>query len=71
MFCTLNGANPRGTSFSVDKREGKGVLSAVEYIRRSETHGGVAGGVGCDPEHSGAIARIPYTAVYTFYALHP
>jgi Protein of unknown function (DUF3455) len=52
-----------------DKHEGKGVLSAVEYIRRSETHGGVAGGDGCDPAHSGAIARIPYTAVYTFYAL--
>jgi hypothetical protein len=54
-----------------DGHEGKGVLSAVEYIRRSETHGGVAGGVGCDPAHSGAIARIPYTAVYTFYAIHP
>src|SRR5271154_1555880 len=47
--------------------EGDGVLSKVEYIRRSETHGGVAPAGGCDAEHLNAIVRVPYTATYAFY----
>jgi hypothetical protein len=48
--------------------EGNGVLSKVEYIRRSDTHGGLAPGGGCDAQHLDVSARVPYTATYTFYA---
>jgi hypothetical protein len=51
--------------------EGSGVFSGVEYIRRSETHGGVAPAGGCDAEHLGATVRVPYTATYTFYSAKP
>jgi uncharacterized protein DUF3455 len=51
--------------------EGDGVLAKVEYIRRSDTHGGVAPSGGCDAEHLNANARVPYTATYTFYARKP
>jgi len=47
---------------------GKGTLAAVEYIRRSETKGGAAPAGGCDADHAGDVARIPYTATYTFYS---
>ncbi len=48
--------------------EGDGVLAKVEYIRRSETHGGVAPSGGCDAAHVNANVRVPYAATYTFYA---
>lgn len=48
--------------------EGEGVFSKVEYIRRSETHGGAAPNSGCDAEHLNATVRVPYTATYAFYA---
>jgi hypothetical protein len=48
--------------------EGDGVFSKVEYIRRSETHGGVAPAGGCDAEHLNRTVRVPYTARYAFYA---
>jgi hypothetical protein len=51
--------------------QGTGILSAVEYIRRSDTHGGAASATGCDAEHLSAISRIPYTATYTFYSSKP
>jgi Protein of unknown function (DUF3455) len=51
--------------------EGTGVLSSVEYIRRSETHGGVAPSGGCDVEHANTTARVPYTATYAFYSRKP
>jgi hypothetical protein len=38
---------------------------SFEYIRRSETRGGVAPTGGCEP---GKTARVPYSATYTFYA---
>ncbi len=44
-----------------------GVLTAVDFIRRSDTKGGTPPTSGCDPVHKGDIARIPYTATYTFY----
>src|SRR5271167_4197801 len=47
--------------------EGDGVFSKVEYIRRSETHGGVAPAGGCDAEHLSATVRVGYTATYAFY----
>ncbi|HWZ50914.1 MAG TPA: DUF3455 domain-containing protein [Granulicella sp.] len=45
-----------------------GVLSTVEFIRRSETQGGIAPATGCDSEHVRDLARVPYTATYTFYS---
>jgi FtsP/CotA-like multicopper oxidase with cupredoxin domain len=43
-----------------------GILARVSYVRRSDTHGGMPP-AGCDARHLGAVARVPYTAVYTFY----
>jgi hypothetical protein len=51
--------------------EGSGILSSVEYIQRSETHGGVAPSSGCDAEHATSTVRVPYTATYTFYSSKP
>jgi hypothetical protein len=50
---------------------GSGVMSHVEYIRRSDTHGGIAPSTSCDAGHVNASARIPYTATYTFYSAKP
>lgn len=48
---------------------GTGSLADVKFIRRTETHGGVAPESGCQSSSdSGKTARIPYTATYTFYA---
>lgn len=43
-----------------------GMLSHVTYVRRSDTHGGMPP-LACDARHLGAVARVPYAAVYTFY----
>jgi FtsP/CotA-like multicopper oxidase with cupredoxin domain len=43
-----------------------GMLAHVAYVRRSDTHGGMPPN-GCDARHLGAVARVPYAAVYTFY----
>jgi Protein of unknown function (DUF3455) len=43
-----------------------GMLAHVIYVRRSDTHGGIPP-AGCDARHAGAIARVPYVALYTFY----
>lgn len=48
--------------------DGKGILGQVSYIQRTATKGGVAPMGGCDGAHTGAVSRVPYTAVYTFYA---
>jgi hypothetical protein len=46
-----------------------GRLATVAFIRRTETHGGVAPATGCQtPQDAGKTAAIPYTATYTFYA---
>ena len=45
-----------------------GSLADVEFIRRTETHGGVAAESDCQDSHDvGKTIRIPYTATYTFY----
>lgn len=44
-----------------------GALARVAYVRRSETHGGVAPANGCSAVHINAEARVPYEATYTFY----
>src|SRR5271156_4315282 len=51
--------------------EGQGVLSKVEYIRRSDTHRGAAPGGGCDAAHLDTTVNMFYTAIYTFYAVKP
>ncbi len=45
-----------------------GALSTVSFITRTGTNGGTAPTAGCDAAHIGTIARVPYTATYTFYA---
>jgi Protein of unknown function (DUF3455) len=50
---------------------GSGILTKVEFIRRSDTHGGIAPATGCDAQHLNATARIPYTATYSFYSAIP
>ena len=50
---------------------GSGIMSKVEFIRRSDTHGGNAPTTGCDAQHLNTTARIPYTATYTFYSAKP
>ena len=48
-----------------------GVLSTVTYVLRSQTNGGTTLAAGCDTAHIGTVARVPYTATYTFYAGGP
>ncbi len=47
---------------------GSGLLSTVEFIRRSDTRGGAAPATGCDAQHVLALERVPYTATYSFYS---
>ena len=35
-------------------------------VQRLKTTGGLPGG-GCDADHGGAVAQVPYTAQYVFY----
>ena len=51
--------------------KGTGLMTRVDSIRRTDTHGGLAPTTGCDAEHLDTIARIPYTASYTFYSTRP
>lgn len=48
--------------------EQTGMLSHVRWVRRSDTHGGVAPAGACDAAHLSAEQRVPYTATYTFYS---
>jgi hypothetical protein len=50
---------------------GSGIMTKVEFIRRSNTHGGNAPTTGCDAKHLATAVRIPYTATYTFYSAKP
>src|SRR6266567_7221394 len=46
-----------------------GSLAAIAFIRRTETHGGVAPGPGCQSAQDvSKTMAIPYTASYAFYA---
>lgn len=46
---------------------GPGVLNGTTYIQRVNTAGGVAPTTGCDADHLGQEASVPYTAEYYFY----
>lgn len=47
--------------------DGAGSMSAVAFIRRAETKGGMAPASGCDAAHRGAEARMRYSALYQFF----
>ena len=51
----------------VKSREGSGVLSAVDLVRRVDTQGGVAPVATCDATQAQTEARMRYTARYLFY----
>ena len=46
---------------------GTGLFTAVSYIRRADTTGGVAPETGCDAGHLSEQARMRYSATYQFY----
>ena len=48
--------------------QGSGALSAVAYIRRTETQGGLAPSTGCDASHRAQQARMRYSVVYQFFS---
>ena len=48
---------------------GHGRFSHVTSILRLDTVGGVAPATGCDADHAGAEARVPYRASYFFFHL--
>jgi hypothetical protein len=69
-------ASPQGTSIpwlllKAASSSGSGIMTRVEYIRRSDTHGGAAPTTGCDAQHLDTLSRVPYTATYTFYSAKP
>jgi hypothetical protein len=46
-----------------------GSLASVAFIRRTESHGGVAPALACqNASNAGKTVQVPYTATYTFYA---
>jgi uncharacterized protein DUF3455 len=46
---------------------GTGLFGNITHIQRLETSGGVAPSSGCDAEHVGAKALVPYKTNYFFY----
>jgi hypothetical protein len=44
-----------------------GRFSEISYVQRLSTVGGIAPSTGCDADHIGSIAQVPYTAQYVFY----
>jgi len=46
---------------------GSGRMAEVTFVQRIWTWGGNAPSHGCDATHAGAIARVPYRALYCFY----
>jgi hypothetical protein len=46
---------------------GSGRMERVTFVQRMKTWGGNAPNDGCDAAHAGAVARVPYRAVYCFY----
>ncbi|AGY57522.1 DUF3455 domain-containing protein [Gloeobacter kilaueensis] len=51
----------------VIKSSGNGWLTAVSYVQRLRTTGGVADARGCDAAHLTSAQAVPYTAIYAFY----
>ena len=68
-----NSAPPRAAAIPwlllrAKSHSGKGILSAVNYIVRMETSGGMAPSESCAAGQAGAERRVPYTAVYLFFS---
>ncbi len=51
--------------------DGNGRMAAVTFVQRIQTRGGVAPAEGCGAATAGAVARVPYRAVYSFYRKAP
>ncbi|HEY0785746.1 MAG TPA: DUF3455 domain-containing protein, partial [Acidobacteriaceae bacterium] len=51
--------------------QGTGILTAVQTIERTDTHGGLPPTAGCDAAHSGSVTRVAYSATYVFRAAPP
>jgi uncharacterized protein DUF3455 len=49
---------------------GPGRMADVTFVQRLQTSGGVAPSEGCSAASVGAVARVPYRAVYCFYRGH-
>ena len=49
-------------------RGGAGRMTGVTFVQRIETSGGVAPSEGCSAATVGAVARVPYRALYCFYS---
>lgn|SRR5574342_1112804 len=47
--------------------QGNGRMADVTFVQRVRTWGGNAPLDGCDAGHVGAVARVPYRALYRFY----
>ena len=58
---------PSLTLQATDVEGTRGTLTGIKTVSRSDTHGGVAPASGCDATHDGAVAKVPYTATYSFY----
>lgn len=52
----------------VKSHQGSGALSAVAYIRRTDTKGGAAPSTGCDAHHLSEQVRMRYSATYQFFS---
>ncbi|MCP2007465.1 hypothetical protein L1274_001158 [Duganella sp. HSC-15S17] len=50
------------------KHSGGGVFGSVSAIQRVATQAGKAPAEGCDREHPGSMARVPYQAIYRIYS---
>ena len=49
------------------ERASNGVFSMITHIQRLATVGGIAPSAGCDGDHVGEVARVPYEATYAFF----
>jgi Protein of unknown function (DUF3455) len=49
---------------------GAGRMADVTFVQRLQTSGGIAPSEGCSATTVGAVARVPYRAVYCFYRSH-
>ena len=67
------GASPDATSIpwllltAASHGPDEGKMTQVTSIQRLSTTGGLAPATGCDADHAGAAADVPYTADYFFY----
>jgi hypothetical protein len=61
------GANIPMLLLKVKSAKGTSPYGSVAFIQRLATVGGVAPAAGCDADHVGAEAQVPYTADYAYW----